>query len=118
MARLISQEACASSQLSEHWTCLSTSPETAGSQAPATNLDACISASVPGTVATAHRAARPAQPLGDLLAQDHWYRLDQPLPGGSWIEFGGLAILAEIWFDGVLTATAGQRAGAWRRQTP
>ena len=51
-------------------------------------------------------AARPAQPLGDLHAQDHWYRLDAELPGGASIEFDGLATSSEIWLDGCIVATS------------
>lgn len=69
-------------------------------------MSAWIPAAVPGTVAAALIAAGPACLHGDLHACDHWYRLDVALPGGAWIEFGGLATLAEIWIDGCLAATS------------
>ena len=61
---------------------------------------------MPGTVAAALIVAHPGQPLGNLHAQDHWYRLDTDLPGGAWIEFGGLATVSEIWIEGCLVATS------------
>ena len=65
--------------------------------------DGWLPAPVPGTVALA-RAAAGRDGTGDLHAEDHWYRLDQPLPAGAELEFEGLATVAEVWLDGVLAA--------------
>ena len=102
MARLISQEGCISEQLSEHWMCLTTPPKAAETPAAVGELTSWCAAPVPGTVAT----ALPTEKLGDLHAQDHWYRRDAALPGGALLEFGGLATFAEIWLDGCLVATS------------
>ena len=40
--------------------------------------------------------------IADSDALDHWFRLETELPGGSMLEFLGLATLSEIWLDGAL----------------
>ena len=86
--------------------CLTTPSHAAGTPPVVAEPRAWIPASVPGTVAGALKAAAPEQSLGDLHAQDHWYRWDGELPGGSCLEFGGLATFAEVWLDGDLVATS------------
>ena len=85
-------------QLTQHWTCLTMPAAPAGTPAPACRPESWMPAPVPGTVA--------ARPAADLHAQDHWYRIDSEFLGGSWIEFAGLATLAELWLDGRLVATS------------
>ncbi len=86
--------------------CLTTSAGAAGTPAALSGPNAWIPAMVPGTVAAALEQAGSAQPSADLHAQDHWYRFEGDLPGQGWIEFGGLATLAEVWLDDVLVATS------------
>ena len=69
---------------------------------PACAPESWKSTAVPGTVST----AEPGRPVADLHAQDHWYRLDSDFPAGSWLEFAGLATLAELWLDGRLVTTS------------
>ncbi len=98
MARLVSQEGCLASLLSEGWFCL-TLPADAAATPAALPADALWRpASVPGTVAP--------NPDGDLTAQDHWYRLDRDFPGGASLVFHGMAGDAEIWLDGCVAATS------------
>ena len=40
--------------------------------------------------------------IAESDALDHWFRLDAELPGGSTLEFRGLATLSEVWLDGAL----------------
>ncbi|MGI4795524.1 MAG: glycoside hydrolase family 2 protein [Janthinobacterium lividum] len=42
----------------------------------------------------------------DLHAHDHWFRCETTLTPGAWVEFGGLATIAEIWIDDALVATS------------
>ncbi|MDN3567113.1 glycoside hydrolase family 2 protein [Paeniroseomonas aquatica] len=59
---------------------------------------------VPGTVATALRAAglADAATLAGLAARDHWYRLAFVAEGPHRLRFEGLATLAEVWCNGEL----------------
>lgn len=92
MARLVNQGGCLSQQLSTGWAYLSAA---AGEDASPSPVGDWVQAAVPGTVAATG---------GDLHARDHWYRLEMVMPGGAWLEFDGLATLAEIWMDGGLIA--------------
>ena len=60
-----------------------------------------LDAPVPGTVASAHRAAGVTD---DALAQpfalsDHWYRLTLRTQGKRRLRFNGLATITEVWVD-------------------
>ena len=101
VARLVNQGGCLSQQLSAGWACMTTAAGSGGSRPPEGQW---IAAAVPGTVAGALRSAEPTAVLGDLHGLDHWYRLETEMSGGAWLEFGGLATLAEIWIDGRLIA--------------
>ncbi|WP_250474528.1 glycoside hydrolase family 2 protein [Caballeronia sp. GAFFF1] len=86
-------------RLDAAWQCASTP---AGAYATPMALDACIKwldAQVPGTVASAHRAAGVndealAQPFA---LSDHWYRLTLHAEGKRRVRFKGLATIAEVW---------------------
>ncbi|WP_250535826.1 glycoside hydrolase family 2 protein [Caballeronia sp. AZ10_KS36] len=88
-------------RLDAGWQCASTP---AGAYATPMALDACIKwldAQVPGTVASAHRAAGVddealAQPFA---LSDHWYRLTLHAEGKRRVRFNGLATIAEVWID-------------------
>jgi beta-mannosidase len=88
-------------RLDAGWQCASTP---AGAYATPIPLDACIKwldAQVPGTVASAHRAAGVDD---EVLAQpfalsDHWYRLTLHAEGKRRVRFNGLATIAEVWID-------------------
>ncbi|VXB07833.1 Beta-mannosidase [Burkholderia sp. 8Y] len=83
------------------WQCASTA---AGAYATPMALDACmkwLDAPVPGTVASAHRAAGMndealAQPFA---SSDHWYRLTLHTEGKRRLRLNGLATIAEVWID-------------------
>lgn len=104
MARLVDQGGCISSTLSSDWTRLTLPPRDAATPLATDAADPWVPAAIPGTVASA--ATIPFNFSTDLHALDHWYRLDTALPGGAWLEFGGLATLAEIWIDGALVASS------------
>ncbi len=88
-------------RLDAGWQCVSTP---AGACATPAALDAYtnwIDAPVPGTIASAHRAAGAKE---DALAQpfalsDHWYRITLDAHGKRRLRFNGLATVAEIWMD-------------------
>ena len=101
----MTQEGCRSTPLSTGWVCHSTPASKALTSLAANEGAAWFYACVPGTIASALKAARQIFP-DDLHAWDHWYRLDTPLPEGAWLEFVGLATHAEIWIDGTVAATS------------
>ncbi|WP_454825253.1 glycosyl hydrolase 2 galactose-binding domain-containing protein [Paraburkholderia xenovorans] len=84
------------------WQCVSTP---AGACASAADLPAhgWLAAQVPGTVASARRAAGLldiSQPP-PLAFDDHWYRLALEGTGQRRLRLHGLATVAEVWLDGV-----------------
>lgn len=84
------------------WQCVSTP---AGACATPADLPAhgWLAAQVPGTVASAHRAAgllNIAHPP-PLAFDDHWYRLALDGTGKRRLRLHGLATIAEVWLDGV-----------------
>jgi beta-mannosidase len=88
--------------LEQGWQCLSTPAGTHASPAdwPA---DGWLAAQVPGTVASAWRAAGrlDADHLPAFAFDDHWYRLSLTGNGPQRLRLHGLATLAEVWLDGV-----------------
>ena len=89
-------------RLDTGWQCVSTA---AGACESPGDLPAngWIAAQVPGTVASARRAAdlldvRHPPPLA---FDDHWYRLTLTGTGKRRLRLHGLATLAEVWLDGV-----------------
>ncbi|APA85052.2 glycoside hydrolase family 2 protein [Paraburkholderia sprentiae WSM5005] len=89
-------------RLDTGWACLSTPPHAYESPAdlPAQGW---LAAPVPGTVASARRAAglldvdHPPQ----LAFDDHWYRVTLIGEGSRRLRFHGLATLAQVWLDDV-----------------
>ncbi|MFM0200266.1 glycoside hydrolase family 2 protein [Paraburkholderia fungorum] len=89
-------------QLDAGWQCVSTP---AGACASPAELPAegWLAAQVPGTVASARRAAGLfdiANPP-PLAFDDHWYRLTLTGTGKRRLRLHGLATLAEVWLDGI-----------------
>jgi beta-mannosidase len=89
-------------RLDTGWQCVSTPAGACGSpaQLPAHGW---LAAPVPGTVASARRAAGLldlAHPP-PLAFDDHWYRITLNGMGKRRLRLHGLATLAEIWLDGV-----------------
>ncbi|MEZ0604577.1 glycoside hydrolase family 2 protein [Paraburkholderia sp. IW21] len=89
-------------QLDAGWQCVSTS---AGACASPADLPAqgWLAAPVPGTVASARRAAGllDAANPAPLAFDDHWYRLTLTGTGKRRLRLHGLATLAEVWLDGI-----------------
>ncbi len=93
------------------WECCPASPGTV--QGPA-HLDGITAtwwaATVPGTVASAARAAGVADPsVLDLDGQDWWFRSRFPGPSspGPWLlRIGGLATIADVWLNGSLIVSS------------
>jgi len=94
---LFGQGGLRSTLLGSGWRCL-TLPAAQASVSPPGNAEGWR----PGSILEPFR-----QIIGvDLHAHDHWFRRETTLPPGSWIEFGGLATMAEIWIDDALVATS------------
>lgn len=89
-------------QLDMGWQCVSTP---AGACASPAELPAqgWLAAQVPGTVASARRAAGllDAANPPPLAFDDHWYRLTLTGTGKRRLRLHGLATLAEVWLDGI-----------------
>ncbi|WP_025599789.1 glycosyl hydrolase 2 galactose-binding domain-containing protein [Burkholderia sp. WSM2230] len=89
-------------RLDTGWECLSTP---AGACASPTDLPAggWLAAQVPGTVASARRAAGLFDVLHPtpLAFDDHWYRLTLRGTGKRRLRLHGLATIAEVWMDGI-----------------
>jgi beta-mannosidase len=84
------------------WQCVSTP---AGACETPDMLDAYtdwLDAPVPGTVASAHRAAgvKDDSPAQAYALSDHWYRVTLHATGKRRLRFNGLATIAEVWIDG------------------
>ncbi|MFM0071047.1 glycoside hydrolase family 2 protein [Paraburkholderia sediminicola] len=84
------------------WQCVSTP---AGACASPADLPAqgWLAAQVPGTVASARRAAGllDAANPPPLAFDDHWYRFTLTGTGKRRLRLHGLATLAEVWLDGI-----------------
>jgi beta-mannosidase len=84
------------------WQCVSTP---AGACASPADLPAqgWLGAQVPGTVASARRAAGLLDTANPppLAFDDHWYRLTLTGTGKRRLRLHGLATLAEVWLDGI-----------------
>ncbi|MFC4523507.1 beta-mannosidase [Cupriavidus pinatubonensis] len=90
--------------LQGEWTWTQTPPGAADSPAALSPGLAWLPAPVPGTVASALRAAGrwdDAAPL-PLHVHDHWYRVVFTGDGRRVLRFNGLATLAEVWLNGRL----------------
>ncbi len=93
--------------LDAQWRCVST---LAGACDLPSALDACTSAAdwldapVPGTVASALRAAGKLdiERAPPLASQDHWYRTTLDGIGTRRLRLHGLASIAEVWLDDTL----------------
>ncbi|WP_442793996.1 glycosyl hydrolase 2 galactose-binding domain-containing protein [Paraburkholderia sp. HD33-4] len=89
-------------RLDSGWACLSTAPRAYESPAdlPAQGW---LAAPVPGTVASARRAAGllDVDHPPPLAFDDHWYRVTLLGTGRRRLRFHGLATLAEVWLDEV-----------------
>lgn len=93
--------------LDAHWRCVST---LAGACDMPSALDACANASdwldapVPGTVASALRAAGKLdiERAPPFASQDHWYRTKLDGTGTRRLRLHGLASIAEVWLDDTL----------------
>nr|WP_027211442.1 hypothetical protein [Burkholderia sp. WSM2232] len=89
-------------RLDTGWECVST-PGGACASPDDLPADGWLAAQVPGTVASARRAAG----LFDvthptpLAFDDHWYRLTLHGTGRRRLRMHGLATLAEVWVDGI-----------------
>jgi beta-mannosidase len=89
-------------QLSAGWQCVSTP---ANAYATPSELDAAsgwIDAPVPGTVASALRAAGRLDESNPpaFAFNDHWYRVRFTANGARKLRFNGLATICEVWLDG------------------
>ncbi|SOE72031.1 beta-mannosidase [Burkholderia sp. OK233] len=89
-------------QLDTGWQCVSTP---AGACASPADLPAqgWLAAQVPGTVASARRAAGLLDAVNPppLAFDDHWYQLTLTGTGKRRLRLHGLATLAEVWLDGI-----------------
>ncbi|MGF6665283.1 beta-mannosidase [Paraburkholderia atlantica] len=89
-------------RLDTGWACLSTPPNAYASplELPAQGW---LAAPVPGTVASARRAAGllDVDHPPPLAFDDHWYRLTLIGSGRRRLRFHGLATLAQVWLDDV-----------------
>ena len=89
------------------WQCVSTP---AGACASPADLPAqgWLAAQVPGTVASARRAAGLLDTANPppLAFDDHWYRLTLTGTGKRRLRLHGLATLAEVWLDGIERLTS------------
>ena len=87
-------------RLDTGWQCVSTQPNACASPAELPT-HGWLAAPVPGTVASARRAAGlldVAHPP-PLAFDDHWYRLTLTGTGKRRLRLHGLATLAEVWLD-------------------
>ncbi len=89
-------------RLDTGWECVSTP---AGACASPDDLpaDGWLAAHVPGTVASARRAAGlfDAAHPDPLAFDDHWYRVTLNGSGKRRLRMHGLATIAEVWLDGI-----------------
>ncbi|MFP6556777.1 glycoside hydrolase family 2 protein [Paraburkholderia sp. B3] len=90
--------------LSAGWRCVSTPAGACASPAgleAATRAEDWLDAEVPGTIASALRAARrlDAGQAETLASHDHWYRLALTGHGVRRLRLHGLASIAEVWLD-------------------
>ena len=88
----------------ERWECAALPPDAATDPPGLAKLAAdWLPAEVPGTAAGALRAAgRPAQ-YRELDEQDWWFRCRfDGVPGRRLLELGGLATVADVWWNGAL----------------
>ena len=101
MARIRSSTASLVQPLSESWQCVRTE---AGAFATPDDLPALpwIAAPVPGTFASASRAAGEwnGDPPFAAHADDIWYRTSFAGGGDEILHFEGLATIAEVWLNG------------------
>jgi beta-mannosidase len=88
-------------RLDTGWQCVSTPPGACASPADLPT-HGWLAAQVPGTVASARRAAGllDASHPPPLAFDDHWYRLTLTGTGKRRLRLHGLATLAEVWLDG------------------
>ncbi|WP_250455788.1 glycoside hydrolase family 2 protein [Caballeronia sp. ATUFL_M2_KS44] len=89
-------------RLDAGWQCVSTPAGACPTPETLDTFTNWLDAPVPGTVASAHRAAGIRE---DSLAQpyamsDHWYRTTLEANGKRRLRFNGLATIAEVWIDG------------------
>ncbi|WP_236066949.1 glycosyl hydrolase 2 galactose-binding domain-containing protein [Paraburkholderia haematera] len=89
-------------QLDTGWQCVSTPAGACASPADLP-MQGWLAAQVPGTVASARRAAGLLDTANPppLAFDDHWYRLTLTGTGKRRLRLHGLATLAEVWLDGI-----------------
>jgi beta-mannosidase len=98
-------------QLDTGWRCVSTQPGACASPAAlaaATRAEDWLAAEVPGTIASALRAAGrlDTERPDTYSARDHWYRLALTGHGVRRLRLHGLASIAEVWLDERLLLTS------------
>jgi beta-mannosidase len=95
------------SVLDRGWQCVTT-PAGACASPLMLPADGWLAAPVPGTVASAWRAAGRLDPDGPppFAFDDHWYRRPLAGNGRQRLRLHGLATLAEVWLDDRLLATS------------
>ncbi|WP_164707834.1 glycoside hydrolase family 2 protein [Paraburkholderia phosphatilytica] len=89
------------------WQCVSTAPGACANPA-GWPRDGWIAAEVPGTVASAWRAAGKLdiEHAPPFAFQDHWYRTAVTLEGPTRVRLHGLATLCEVWIDDARVLTS------------
>lgn len=87
-------------RLSQGWQCVST-PASACARPAELPAAGWLNAPVPGTLASALRAAGRLDPERppEFERDDHWYRLTLTGHGRHTLRLNGLATLAEVWLD-------------------
>jgi beta-mannosidase len=88
-------------ELSAGWQCVTTAAGAFASPIDLDSVSGWIDAPVPGTVASALRAAgRLDENATHALAfSDHWYRVRFEANGARRLRFNGLATICEVWLD-------------------
>jgi len=99
--------AVGAAHLSGEWHWIETLAGAAASPADLAGDGTWLPAPVPGTVASAMRAAGRWDDAAPppLHQHDYWYRLRFPGTGRRVLRFNGLATLAQVWLNGVLVMT-------------
>jgi beta-mannosidase len=103
MARIVSCSASLIDSFADGWECVLTPSKAIASPEDFTGTENWLPASVPGTAASALRAAgawNGVPPL-ELDQQDVWYRVRFTGGGEETLHFEGLATIADVWLNGV-----------------
>ncbi|SDD36478.1 beta-mannosidase [Cupriavidus sp. YR651] len=99
--------AVGNARLEGNWTCLETFAGAVAHPGELADNGNWLPAPVPGTVASALRAAGRWDDTAPppLHQHDYWYRLRFAGSGRRLLRFNGLATLAEVWLNGVMVLT-------------